>query len=264
MEYGSRGSSRVSLVVLAVILLVVAAGLFWLVNKRRADNNAAIGQSSVDRMAESKNVTQLVGTFAYMADAGLFTDCVTGTRLPVAHEGDNATLERAYLMAKLAPAEPVLVNIYGHVAERPAVDRDGTQEVMVVDRFVDLWPDEDCLKRDVETPLVNTYWKLVELNGAAVRTHPNQREVHVLFEARENKVRGFAGCNQFFGDFKTVGDSLRFEPLASTRMACPHLDEETAFLNALGKVTTYSIMGESIKLRDGVRVVARFKAVYFE
>jgi heat shock protein HslJ len=251
-------------VVLAVILLVVAAGLFWLGNKRRADNERAVGQSNVDRMAESENVTQMVGTFAYMADAGLFTDCVTGKRLPVAHEGDNATLERAYLLAKLAPAEPVLVNLYGHVAERPAIDRDGNEEFMIVDRFIDIWPDEDCSKSGVETPLVNTYWKLVELNGAAVRTHPDQREVHVLFEARESKARGFAGCNQFFGNYKTIGDSLRFEPLASTQMACPHLDEESAFLNALGKVTTYSIMGESIKLREGVRVVARFRAVYFE
>ena len=38
----------------------------------------------------------LRGMFRYMADAGLFTECSTGQRWPVAQEADNATLEREY------------------------------------------------------------------------------------------------------------------------------------------------------------------------
>ena len=33
------------------------------------------------------------GMYRYFADAGLFTECLTGRRLPVAQEKDNATLE---------------------------------------------------------------------------------------------------------------------------------------------------------------------------
>lgn len=252
-------ATRMSRLALAVVLMLVAVGIFWYEGNRRAERD----EPRVDRMTESEKVGHMVGTFAYMADAGSFTDCPTAIGYPVAHEGDNASLERAYLSAPVTPPEPVLVTFYGHVAERPAIDGDGTAEFMIVDRFVDIWPDEDCSKSGVRTSLTNTYWKLVEIGGVAVSAHSDQREVHMLLEVGENKVRGFAGCNQFFGNYETTGDSLRLGRLASTQMACPYLDEETAFLNSLGKAKTYSIMGESLKLSDGSRVVARFKAVYF-
>jgi copper homeostasis protein (lipoprotein) len=222
-------------------------------------------QENESRKAEAAPTSsRMLGMFEYMADAGSFTRCGTHTRIPVAHEGDNAALERAYTTAAKAPPELVLVILEGHVAERPAVEGDGTRVCLIVDRFLNVWPGETCEKAGVETPLTNTYWKLVSLNGDAVETHPGQREVHLLLETDESKVRGFAGCNNFFGGYTVEGEDLRFEQVASTMMACPHLDEETTFLQALEKVTAYEILGESLELcgDDGMR--ARFKAVYFE
>ncbi len=221
-------------------------------------------QQNEDRSPDAPQTSsRMVGTFQYMADAGLFTKCDSDIKLPVAQEGDNAALERAYLTSGVTPPEPVLVTLQGRVAERPAIDGDGTREFLIVDKFSNIWPDETCEKSSVETPLTNTYWKLVSLNDEAVETHADQREVHLLLETGGLKVRGFAGCNQFFDDYTVEGEQLRFEQLASTRMACPHLDEETAFLQALDKVTTYEILGESLELcgEDGMR--ARFKAIHF-
>src|SRR5574341_322403 len=45
------------------------------------------------------------GMYSYMADAGIFTECRTGKKFPVAQEGDNAALEAAYLKARQQPGE---------------------------------------------------------------------------------------------------------------------------------------------------------------
>ena len=47
------------------------------------------------------------------------------------------------------------------------------------------------------------------------------------------EVIGHGGCNRFFGSYDQNGDDLKFGPLASTKMACPNLDEEQAFMSAL-------------------------------
>ena len=47
------------------------------------------------------------------------------------------------------------------------------------------------------------------------------------------EVIGHGGCNRFFGSYDQSGDSLTFGPLASTKMACPNLGEEQAFMQAL-------------------------------
>lgn len=207
---------------------------------------------------------RMVGMYQYMADAGLFTDCVTGVRVPVAMEADNAALERAYLGAQDEPGQEMLVSVTGRVDQRPPMEGEGTLEHLIVERFEQVWPTESCEKSTVETPLQNTYWKLVELNGGRVETHPDQREVHILFRANEKRLTGFAGCNQMTGSYEAGGDSLSFGLLATTMMACPHLDEETTFLGALEGVTRFLILGESLVLSSESADIARLRAVYFE
>ena len=41
----------------------------------------------------------MTGMFRYMADAALFTECLTEASFPVAQENDYLALERAYLAA---------------------------------------------------------------------------------------------------------------------------------------------------------------------
>ncbi|WP_371397492.1 META domain-containing protein [Fretibacter rubidus] len=47
------------------------------------------------------------------------------------------------------------------------------------------------------------------------------------------EIIGHGGCNRFFGTYEQTGDTLTIGPLASTKMACPHLGAESAFLGAL-------------------------------
>jgi copper homeostasis protein (lipoprotein) len=206
----------------------------------------------------------MVGMYDYMADAGTFTDCASGKRTPVAMEADNATLERAYLAVREEPGEALLVTVEGRIDQRLPMEGEGTREHLIVERFERIWPGESCEKSAVQTPLENTYWKLVELKGARVETHPDQREVHILLGADEERVTGFAGCNRIVGGYQTESDGLRFGSLGSTMMACPYLDEEAAFLRALEGVRRFTTLGESLVLSGDAGDVARFRAVYFE
>jgi len=86
----------------------------------------------------------LKGMYSYMADAGLFTDCVTGQRLPVAMERDNPSLERAYLEVTPGPGEPILVTFEGRLERRPPMEGDGEVETVIVEKFHRAWPGESC------------------------------------------------------------------------------------------------------------------------
>jgi uncharacterized lipoprotein YbaY len=84
------------------------------------------------------------GMYRYFADAGLFTECLTRRKWPVAQEKDNAALESAYAKARLTTGEELLVNVEGQVAMRPKMEGQGAQPTVVVDRFIGISPGETC------------------------------------------------------------------------------------------------------------------------
>jgi heat shock protein HslJ len=74
----------------------------------------------------------------------------------------------------------------------------------------------------------------------------------MMFSAEGNRVSGSTGCNRFTGTFTRTGASLRFSPLATTKMACPPtLDaQERAFLAALQATTALHLAGNTLELKD--------------
>lgn len=114
--------------------------------------------------------------------------------------------------------------------------------------------------------LTNTYWKLVELDGARVSMTPEQeREVRITLDDN-GKVTGFTGCNRVMGGYTVAADVLRFTQLAGTRMMCPPpaMQLESAVLANLNSVTGFRIDGEQlILLKDGAPV-ARYESVYLK
>ena len=115
-----------------------------------------------------------------MADSGRFTECLTRKNWPAALEQDNAALESAYSKARGEPGEELLVNLEGRVAMRPKMEGQGQQPMLVVERFIAVWPGETCGARFATEPLENTYWKLTRLGETAVTVAPKQREPHFI------------------------------------------------------------------------------------
>jgi heat shock protein HslJ len=104
-------------------------------------------------------------------------------------------------------------------------------------------------------------WRLVDIGGqpspagADSMRHPG---FTLLAEGR--KVQGSAGCNRMTGTYQLDGQKLKFGPLATTRMACPAMQTETAFLKALEATTRYEVSGSSLTLFGADTAVARLEA----
>jgi copper homeostasis protein (lipoprotein) len=97
--------------------------------------------AQIDRI---RDVMPMRGTYAYMADAGRFTDCRSGAVFPVAQVEANAQLEAAYAEARRDPGVPLLVDFMGHFEELPAMEGNRRIEHVVVDVFQQVERDATC------------------------------------------------------------------------------------------------------------------------
>ena len=78
-----------------------------------------------------------------------------------------------------------------------------------------------------------------------------------------DRVSGSGGCNRLSGGITVENDSLRFSPLASTRMACrPEvMNFEGRFFQVLEQVRGWRIYGTQLELLDaGGRRLLHFEA----
>lgn len=228
------------------------------------DGRLAAGEVRMVRVGGPPGARALRGMFTYFADAATFRPCADGAVVPVAMEGEFLALQRAYLDARAEPMQPMLVDVEGRMLSRPSMEAGKPpRRTLVVDRFVGAFPRETCGAPGATSPLRNTYWKLVRLDGKPTAAFAGQREPHLVFDAKAPQVRGNGGCNGAGGDFTVAGDKLTFGPFMSTKMACEHgMEQERRFLEALAEVARYRIRGSHLELldRDGT-AVARFEAV---
>jgi len=112
-------------------------------------------------------------------------------------------------------------------------------------------------------PLLETYWRAVEIDGQPVKAGSGKRELHLILSSERNSVSGFSGCNTFRGIYDRKENDLRFTGLASTLMACPPNESELEkrFLTALQAADSQWISGNILELRDvDGKPRARFEA----
>ncbi len=102
-------------------------------------------------------------------------------------------------------------------------------------------------------------WELMELDGKTASTGAGGRRATLRFDVDTARVGGFSGCNRFGGTYTINGDSLRFGPLATTRMACAAgMDLESQLSAALGATRRYELSSTQLKLFGPSGPVARF------
>ncbi len=205
------------------------------------------------------------GNFTYMADAGLFSDCATGRRLPVAMEADFIGLERAYLDTVEEAGQPLMVSIDGSIVERPPMEGHGTEEVVLVDRFIAVLIGETCAQAKPDASLRNTRWAVTEIRASKVYVGAGKREPFILFESDTGNIRGYAGCNQLMGSYEADGSRLSFGTLSTTKRYCADsMKIEDSLLVALRSVTGFEISGDTLTLLDPKGKTIRFEARYLE
>jgi copper homeostasis protein (lipoprotein) len=201
----------------------------------------------------------LSGMYRYIAEAGMFTECMTGWRLLVAEKRESDALETAYARRQQQPGEELKARVDGRLVVRPHPDTGVEQRMLVVERFIDMMPGETCGAPFSALPLENTYWRATQLEGQPVPPSQPGGQAYLMFEA--GRVSGSDGCNRVASAYELNHDSISFGPMAATRMACSGTaDIERAFGNAVANASSWRILGDRLELYDanGVRL-ARFE-----
>jgi heat shock protein HslJ len=88
--------------------------------------------------------------------------------------------------------------------------------------------------------------------------------VFLEFDAAQQRVRGFSGCNYFNGGYRLTDHGLTFGAIASTKRACleaPIQTIEMAFYEALGQTTRYHLAGDQLHFYGGDRLLLTFQPI---
>ena len=96
--------------------------------------------------------------------------------------------------------------------------------------------------------LADTAWRPTHLGEMRL---PDDTSMFLQFNS-DGSLSGFAGCNQFFGDYEVEAGALSFGAIGSTRKACPEPlnSYELSFLESLQMVNTATRSDTRLALRD--------------
>lgn len=118
-----------------------------------------------------------------------------------------------------------------------------------------------------DNEVVNKYWKLKKIGDNTIEMAANQEREHYFILRSYGTISGFAGCNQFNGQYELKsGNRISInENMAMTLKACPDVDvDESAYLKVFQQANNYSINGEILSLSAGEGApLAIFEVVYF-
>ena len=108
--------------------------------------------------------------------------------------------------------------------------------------------------------LTGKVWALTELMGKAPMAGTG---ISAEFTA-DGKVAGSAGCNRYSGTYTVSGGNITFSTqMAMTMMMCEQavMDQESAYMQALGEAKTFAVNGDQLTLTGGDGVtLAVYKA----
>jgi heat shock protein HslJ len=109
--------------------------------------------------------------------------------------------------------------------------------------------------------LANSRWTVVEYNNGkgAVTSVLAGTKLSAAFDANGD-IGGFAGCNDYSGRVKSDPPKIAIGPLTSTKKSCSEpagvMDQESAYLHALGSAATYQLQGQNLELRTSAGSIA--------
>jgi heat shock protein HslJ len=95
-------------------------------------------------------------------------------------------------------------------------------------------------------------WSLVRMNGA-------DAPANVTMDLSEaGRAAGQAPCNRWFGGVEGSLPAFKLSAVGATRMACPEMEAEAAFLSALEAVREVRMEGERLILAGEGDLVLEF------
>lgn len=166
----------------------------------------------------------IINGYYSLADNGKLSLSNVLSTMKMCHESDYGTI----VSQALSGASPITVktNTVGHESYIYFYNAKGN-EIM------------SARKHNMD--FLNGNWQITAVNGTTI----NNDEITIFIDINELKVHGNAGCNFFNGSIYINPDksnAIDFSNLASTRMTCPDIAQESAILLALEE-TASAIQG---------------------
>ncbi len=179
-------------------------------------------------------------------------------RLPYAPTDINPAHSYAIGAAILVDVKTIFTSTSSH----PVSTRGAPTELSIVVQPVEATGQTEGSSRGAAPAIEETYWKLIELGGTPVAADVGATEANLVLHADGKTLAGLSGCNRLVGGYQLRRRSLHFTPAGLTRMACPEplMKQEQALVEALIATTSYRIVGLTLELRNGTRVLARFES----
>ncbi len=118
-----------------------------------------------------------------------------------------------------------------------------------------------CCGTKENCELEGTTWKLVSMEGIPASAIESEEDAFTLtFDRTEHLLAGRTNCNRFFGSYELDGEKLTLGEMGMTRMACPDMEYEDAFVRMFDRIDGYRIDGERLTLLEGSETLAEFGA----
>lgn len=100
--------------------------------------------------------------------------------------------------------------------------------------------------KTIESRVVDGEWLVRRLKG---KTLPKEVQMDLIIKQAEGKIAGRAACNRYFGEVTGLSEGkVQFGSIGSTRMACPEMEYEAAFFEALRATKAYGFADDGALL----------------
>ncbi len=106
----------------------------------------------------------------------------------------------------------------------------------------------------------NQRWVVVEMKGVPVQQSGSRKDAFINFNVNEKRFNGNAGCNQMSGNYTIDARDIHFGEVLSTKMSCPDIEFETAFLATLSSVDGYEMVGTDLLLKRKRETVLKLRS----
>lgn len=115
--------------------------------------------------------------------------------------------------------------------------------------------------RDMNYYKIHDIWSLTELYGKKLPENSIRPDMEINLNSLT--VNGNGGCNTYRGSIVTYsGDKLKFGPIMSTKAACPDMEVEANFQQALDEVQRFELKGPNLIFNNEIgQTILQFKKV---
>lgn len=105
--------------------------------------------------------------------------------------------------------------------------------------------------------LTGNNWVLSSILGGGLDASKFTSGLPFLNFMDGGKLAGFAGCNNFSGNFQIDGTSLNLDPGAMTKKACEGGGEDQ-FISLLSQAKNFKVAKDKLTLLDGAKELMSF------